>query len=399
MADDQARACSTPCPSPWSRWSTTSPSTSAAPGRDLLAGDDALMPPGYYALHRAASWLRTRRHAARRRAAAPSSTASPPPAAPARSCAGMVQTLFDRLLPARPGENAATANPSTALLDAERLRPRAARADPRRPAQRPHRPGAEPAAGQHRHRRRAARTTCSTPRAALADGTARRWAWQALRRGRGRRGHAGRRASAAAGRRARAWSRRCTRSASWAASTAPSSRSTWPRAGASAAQLRHAHAARHHHQLPDPRADRRRSCAAQDNYGYAGPLLLSPGRAIGLRLVPMARDLRFAWEEMPQQTARRAGAEGAREPARRADRLGAADGRGQRLHRQPARCSACTRSATGTRSPTCSQRRAGAAAGTSARSCKYLMLHNIDTLGRRRRPGAARPAHRAAARR
>ncbi|MEZ4560085.1 MAG: hypothetical protein R2854_27195 [Caldilineaceae bacterium] len=30
-------------------------------------------------------------------------------------------------------------------------------------------------------------------------------------------------------------------------------------------------------------------------------MLLSPGRVIGLRLVPMARDLRFAWEEMPQQ--------------------------------------------------------------------------------------------------
>jgi hypothetical protein len=41
--------------------------------------------------------------------------------------------------------------------------------------------------------------------------------------------------------------------------------------------------------------------AAADNYGYTGPLYLSPGRNIGLRLVPMARDLRFAWEEMPQQ--------------------------------------------------------------------------------------------------
>jgi len=40
---------------------------------------------------------------------------------------------------------------------------------------------------------------------------------------------------------------------------------------------------------------------AERNYGYSGPLLLSPGRAIGLRLVPMVRDLRFAWEEMPQQ--------------------------------------------------------------------------------------------------
>jgi hypothetical protein len=39
----------------------------------------------------------------------------------------------------------------------------------------------------------------------------------------------------------------------------------------------------------------------EKNYGYEGPLLLSPGKSIGLRLVPMVRDLRFAWEEMPQQ--------------------------------------------------------------------------------------------------
>ncbi len=41
--------------------------------------------------------------------------------------------------------------------------------------------------------------------------------------------------------------------------------------------------------------------AAERNYGYRGPLVVSPGRVVGLRLVPMARDLRFAWEEMPQQ--------------------------------------------------------------------------------------------------
>jgi len=41
--------------------------------------------------------------------------------------------------------------------------------------------------------------------------------------------------------------------------------------------------------------------AREGNYGYEGPLLLSPGRAVGVRLVPMTRDLRFAWEEMPQQ--------------------------------------------------------------------------------------------------
>jgi hypothetical protein len=31
------------------------------------------------------------------------------------------------------------------------------------------------------------------------------------------------------------------------------------------------------------------------------PVILSPGRMVGLRLIPPARDLRFAWEEMPQQ--------------------------------------------------------------------------------------------------
>jgi len=40
---------------------------------------------------------------------------------------------------------------------------------------------------------------------------------------------------------------------------------------------------------------------AEHRYGYEGPLYLSPGRIVGLRLVPMTRDLRFAWEEMPQQ--------------------------------------------------------------------------------------------------
>jgi len=44
------------------------------------------------------------------------------------------------------------------------------------------------------------------------------------------------------------------------------------------------------------------SCAlAGQAIDYEGPLMLSLGRAVGLRLVPMARDLRFAWEEMPQQ--------------------------------------------------------------------------------------------------
>jgi hypothetical protein len=34
---------------------------------------------------------------------------------------------------------------------------------------------------------------------------------------------------------------------------------------------------------------------------HDGPLHLSPGRAVGLRMIPMVRDLRFLWEETPQQ--------------------------------------------------------------------------------------------------
>lgn len=41
--------------------------------------------------------------------------------------------------------------------------------------------------------------------------------------------------------------------------------------------------------------------AANQNYGYEGTLLLSRGASVGLRLVPTARDLRFAWEETSQQ--------------------------------------------------------------------------------------------------
>ncbi len=70
---------------------------------------------------------------------------------------GMVQTLFDQLLP-----QTAAAAPRLSLAERAagraRLRPRAARADPRRPARRPHRPGPEPAARAHQDRGRAGRT-------------------------------------------------------------------------------------------------------------------------------------------------------------------------------------------------------------------------------------------------
>jgi hypothetical protein len=38
-----------------------------------------------------------------------------------------------------------------------------------------------------------------------------------------------------------------------------------------------------------------------ENYNYEGPLFLSEGKSVGLRMIPTERDLRFFWEEMPQQ--------------------------------------------------------------------------------------------------
>jgi UDP-N-acetylglucosamine pyrophosphorylase len=46
----------------------------------------------------------------------------------------------------------------------------------------------------------------------------------------------------------------------------------------------------------------RKKLEQSNNYGYEGKVYLSPGRSIGQRFVPMERDLRFMWEEMPQET-------------------------------------------------------------------------------------------------
>ncbi len=45
----------------------------------------------------------------------------------------------------------------------------------------------------------------------------------------------------------------------------------------------------------------RRYLEQEGYYGYAENTYLSPGKNVGLRLVPTVRDLRFAWLEMPQQ--------------------------------------------------------------------------------------------------
>ncbi len=44
-----------------------------------------------------------------------------------------------------------------------------------------------------------------------------------------------------------------------------------------------------------------RHLSLNDNYGMGNQVLISPGCSVGLRTVPMVRDLRFEWEEMPQQ--------------------------------------------------------------------------------------------------
>lgn len=43
------------------------------------------------------------------------------------------------------------------------------------------------------------------------------------------------------------------------------------------------------------------SLTREKNYGYNGNVYLSPGKSIGQRFVPMERDLRFLWEELPQE--------------------------------------------------------------------------------------------------
>ena len=45
----------------------------------------------------------------------------------------------------------------------------------------------------------------------------------------------------------------------------------------------------------------RQNLADHNQYGFDGTLHISTGRSIGLRLVPMVRDLRFLWEETAQQ--------------------------------------------------------------------------------------------------
>jgi hypothetical protein len=116
------------------------------------------------------------------------------------------------------------------------------------------------------------------------------------------------------------------------------------------------------------------------NYHYAGPLLLSPGRSIGLRMIPMARDLRFLWEEMPQQRLDEQ-AQKVRDSLRTALRNWAhSAGEGNDYtDNLPAQCL----HPVGHWFELPNLLRNGVLAGLLAErpQLKHLMLHNIDTLG------------------
>jgi hypothetical protein len=45
----------------------------------------------------------------------------------------------------------------------------------------------------------------------------------------------------------------------------------------------------------------RQALSEAENYSYDGQVYLSKGSAVGIRMIPMIRDLAFFWEEMPQQ--------------------------------------------------------------------------------------------------
>jgi hypothetical protein len=127
--------------------------------------------------------------------------------------------------------------------------------------------------------------------------------------------------------------------------------------------------------------------AAEADYGYPGPLLLSPGRAIGLRLVPTARDLRFAWEETAQQRLD-ARAEKVRESARAA-LLGWARAAGEATDYTDNVPSQCLHP-VGHWYEVANLLRNGTLARLRARrpGLRYLMVHNIDTLGADADPAA-----------
>ncbi len=124
------------------------------------------------------------------------------------------------------------------------------------------------------------------------------------------------------------------------------------------------------------------------NYGYGGPLHLSPGRSIGMRLVPMVRDLRFLWEELPQEQLDE-NRQKVRDDVRRT-LIGWAEERGEAtdyVDNVPLQCF----HPPGHWYEVPNLLRNGVLAKLLAErpALKHLMVHNIDTLGADVDPGVA----------
>jgi hypothetical protein len=129
-------------------------------------------------------------------------------------------------------------------------------------------------------------------------------------------------------------------------------------------------------------------CFLQSPQGseYPGSLLTSPGRSVGLRMIPMPRDLRFAWEEMPQQILD-VQAQKVRESLH-ASLIGwaeAAGGGSDYTDNVPLQCL----HPTGHWFEVPNMLRNGTLARLLEQrpQLKYLLLHNIDTLGADLDPG------------
>lgn len=119
---------------------------------------------------------------------------------------------------------------------------------------------------------------------------------------------------------------------------------------------------------------------ARGRHGYPGPVRLSPGRSVGLRMVPTVRDLRFAWEELPQQTLDEQ-QQKVRDSLRQA-LLGWASAAGEAsdyTDNLPLQCM----HPVGHWFEVPNLLRNGVLAGLLQErpQLKYVMLHNIDTLG------------------
>jgi len=117
-----------------------------------------------------------------------------------------------------------------------------------------------------------------------------------------------------------------------------------------------------------------------DRFGFTGDLYVSTGRSVGLRMIPMVRDLRFMWEEMSQQVL-----DEQQQKVRESARAALTDwarGSGEGSDYTDNLPSQCMHP-VGHWYEVPNLLRSGVLAEMIARqpALKHLMLHNIDTLG------------------